>query len=70
LKTRVYYQSDPFAVVLQKDGKDVISYPSVENLIETHIKAMLASQPPDSAAARDLHEKYHTKVNTKPVIDS
>ena len=70
MKTRVYYQSDPLAVVLQKDGKNVLSYPSVEDLVETHIKGMLATQQPDSDATRDLLVKYHRKANTQSDTDS
>lgn len=60
LKTRIYYKSDPPTVTLQKDGKDILSYKTVEDLVETHIKGLLASQEADSEAVLDLLKKYRS----------
>jgi len=60
LKSRVYYQSVPPAVILQKDGKDILSYTTVEELVETHIKGLLAKQDADSEAVLDLLKKYRS----------
>ncbi len=47
-------------MVLQKDGKDVLSYKSVEDLVETHIKGLLAVHERDGKAVLDLLRKYRT----------
>ena len=57
-------------MVLQKESKDVLSYLSVEDLVETHIKGLLATQQPDSDATRELLAKYHSKASTQSDIDS
>lgn len=58
LKARVYYRTNPPEVVLQKDGKDVLSYKTVEELVETHIKGLLASPEQDSRIILELRKKY------------
>ncbi len=59
-EARVYYRTDPPEVVLQKDGKDVLSYKSVDDLVETHIKGLLAIQERDGKTVLDLLRKYRT----------
>ena len=60
MKARIYYRNDPVEVVLQKDGKDVLSYKSVDDLVETHIKGLLAVHEQDEKAVLDLLRKYRT----------
>jgi len=60
LKARVYYRNDPPEVVLQKDGKDVLSYKTADDLVETHIKGLLAMQERDGKDVLDLLRKYRT----------
>jgi hypothetical protein len=60
LKTRVYYKKDPPAVIIQKDGKDRVSYKTVDDLVETHIKGLLAVQEQEGKAVVDLLKKYRS----------
>jgi hypothetical protein len=43
-RTRVFYKEDPHQVVVEKDGKVVAIYKSVEELIEHHVKGLLARE--------------------------
>ena len=60
MKTRVYYKSNPPAVIVQKNGKDVVSYKSVDDLVESHIKGLLAVQEEEGRAVIDLLKKYRS----------
>ena len=60
MKTRVYYKKDPPAVIVQKDGKDRVSYKTVDDLVETHIKGLLAVQEEEGKAVIDLLKKYRS----------
>ena len=60
MKTRVYYKNDPPAVIVQKDGKDRVSYKTVDDLVETHIKGLLAVQEQEGKAVVDLLKKYRS----------
>lgn len=60
MKTRVYYKNDPPAVIVQKDGKDVASYKTTEELVEAHIKGLLAVQEQEGRAVVDLLKKYRS----------
>lgn len=57
-RDRIYYQQDPEAVIVQKEGKPLASYRSSEELIETHIKGLLALHQPNQELTRDLLRKY------------
>jgi hypothetical protein len=60
LKTRVYYKANPPAVIVQKNGKDVVSYKTVDDLVESHIKGLLAVQEEEGRAVVDLLKKYRS----------
>ena len=55
MTTTIYYKND--SVVIRKDGKDVMSYKSVEELVESHIKGLIAAEK-DPAKALELLQKY------------
>lgn len=57
---RIYYRKEGNGVVIEKDGRDVADYPSVEALVETHIKGLLAIQERDAKPVTDLLRKYRT----------
>ncbi len=60
MAARIYYRTEPPGVVVQKDGVNVASYPSVDQLVETHIKGLLAVQEADAREVTDLLRKYRT----------
>ena len=43
-RTRIFYREDPHQVIVEKDGKVVAIYKSVEELVEHHIKGMRARE--------------------------
>ena len=47
-------------MIVQKDGKDVASYKTVEELVEAHIKGLLAVQEQEGRAVVDLLKKYRS----------
>ena len=53
----VYYREGQ--VVLHKDGQDVLVYKSVQELVEAHIKGLLAITT-DDEQIRELLRKYHS----------
>lgn len=56
--TRIFYRESPNEVVVVKDGKEVASYRSKEELVETHIKGLLAKDQQDAGRVRELMRKY------------
>jgi HEPN domain-containing protein len=57
-KTRIFYRAEPEAVVVEKDGKEVAAYRNADELVEVHIKGLLAKNKQDSKRVRDLLRKY------------
>ena len=47
-------------MIIQKDGKDKVSYKTVDDLVETHIKVLLALQEQEGKAVFDLLKKYRS----------
>jgi ribosomal protein L13 len=47
-------------VIVQKNGKDVVSYKTVDDLVESHIKGMLSVQEEEGRAVIDLLKKYRS----------
>lgn len=56
--TRIFYRESPNEVVVLKNGREVATYRSPEELIETHIKGMLAIDQQDASKVRELLRKY------------
>ncbi|MFT7220176.1 MAG: hypothetical protein ACI8Z1_001793 [Candidatus Azotimanducaceae bacterium] len=57
-RNRIFYSKDPDAVVINKDGREVASYKTTEEMIETHIKGILAKDHQDTEKVRELILKY------------
>ena len=47
-------------MIVQKNGKDVVSYKSVDDLVESHIKGLLAVQEEEGRAVIDRLKKYRS----------
>lgn len=56
--SRIYYRQDPPAVVLERNGITVAEYRNTEELIETHIKGIMARDHKDARKIRELLRKY------------
>ena len=56
--TRIFYRESPSEVVVLKDGREVATYRSKEELVETHIKGLLAIDQQDTRKVRELLRKY------------
>ena len=57
-KSRIYYQTSPDGVVVVKDGTRLAVYKSTEELIETHIKGILAKDQQDTRKVREILRSY------------
>ena len=58
MASRIYYRQDPPGVVLEQDGIEIAVYKNAQELIETHIKGLLARDLKDTQTIRDLLQKY------------
>ena len=56
--SRVYYRTSPDGVVVVKDDAELAVYRSTEELIETHIKGMLAKDRQDTRKVREILRSY------------
>ncbi|HIE86407.1 MAG: hypothetical protein VCA12_04345 [Pseudomonadales bacterium] len=56
--SRVYYRTSPDAVVVVKDDAELAVYRSTDELIETHIKGMLAKDRQDTRKVREILRSY------------
>jgi ribosomal protein L13 len=56
--SRVYYRTSPDAVVVVKDDAELAVYRSTDELIETHIKGMLAKDRQDTSKVREILRSY------------
>ena len=56
--SRVYYRTSPDGVVVVKDGAELAVYRSTDELIETHIKGMLAKDRQDISKVRKILRSY------------
>lgn len=41
-RTGIFYTKDPAGVVVMQDGKEVCRYKSVQELVDAHVKGMVA----------------------------
>jgi len=57
---RVYYRKSPEGVVVERDGKILAVYRSPEEMVEVHIKGLLASDKHDH---RRIQELYKAKTD-------
>jgi hypothetical protein len=56
--SRIYYQTTPDGVVVVKDGAQLAVYRSTFELIETHIKGILAKDQQDTSKIREILRRY------------
>jgi hypothetical protein len=56
--SRIYYQTSPDGVVVIKDGRQLAVYRSSDELIETHIKGILAKDQQDIRKIREILRSY------------
>ncbi len=56
--SRVYYRTSPNGVVVVKDDAELAVYRSTDELIETHIKGMLAKDRQDTRKVREILRSY------------
>ncbi len=57
-RSRIYYRQDPPGVVLERNGIEIAVYNNTEELVETHIKGILAGDHQDTKVIRELLRKY------------
>ena len=55
---RVYYRTSPDGVVVVKDGAELAVYRSTDELVETHIKGILAKEPQNTKKVREVLRNY------------
>jgi ribosomal protein L13 len=55
-RARVYYRKSPKGVVVERDGKILAVYRSPEEMVEVHIKGLLASDQQDTRRIRELYK--------------
>ena len=56
--SRVYYRTSPDGVVVVKDNAELAVYKSTDELVETHIKGMLAKDQQDTRKVREILRSY------------
>jgi ribosomal protein L13 len=56
--SRIYYRTSPDGVVVVKDGAQLAVYRSTDELIETHIKGILAKDQQDTRKIRKILRSY------------
>ena len=56
--SRIYYRTSPNGVVVVKDGTELAAYRSTDELIETHIKGILAKDQQDTRKIREILRSY------------
>ena len=56
--SRVYYRTAPSGVVVVKDNAELAVYKSTDELVETHIKGMLAKDQQDTRKVREILRSY------------
>jgi hypothetical protein len=56
--SRIYYRTSPDGVVVVQDGAQLAVYRSTDELIETHIKGILAKDQQDTRKIREILRRY------------
>lgn len=66
MPARLHYAEPDGTVVLSQNGQEVLRYPSVDALIETHIKGLIArsSEDQDQRLSSRLETLYHQSTKT------
>lgn len=55
-RARVYYRKSPEGVVIERDGKILAVYRSPEEMVEVHIKGLLANDHEDAHRIEQLYK--------------
>ncbi len=63
-RARVYYREEPGGIVIEYHGAEIAVYRSNAEMVETHIKGLLAIIDVDNAEARTLRRKYEKPSST------
>ena len=56
--SRIYYRTSPDGVVVVRDGTQLATYRSTDELIETHIKGILSKDQQDTRKIRRILRSY------------
>ena len=56
-RTRVFYQENPRKVIVEKDGNPIAIYNSVEELVEHHIKGILARDQQEAERVKKVYQQ-------------
>ena len=59
-RSRLFYRESPREVVVHHDGREIARYRSAEELVEVHIKGMMAS---DERAAKQIQKIYRGETD-------
>lgn len=60
-QTRVFYRTSPEGVVVEKEGKLIAVYRSPEEMIEVHIKGLLARDQQDTKRIKNIYRDPRPK---------
>ena len=60
-RSRLFYRESPREVVVHHDGREIARYCSAEELVEVHIKGMMAS---DEQAAKQILKIYRGETDS------
>ena len=60
-RSRVFYRESPREVLVHLDGREIARYRSAEELVEVHIKGMMAS---DEQAAKQILKIYRGETDS------
>lgn len=60
-QSRIFYRKDPPGVVLERNGITVAEYKNTQELVEAHIKGILARDHEDTDKIRALLEIYQSE---------
>ena len=58
--SRIYYRKSPAGVVVVRNGEVIAEYQSTDELIETHIKGILAKDQQDTTKIREILRSYRS----------
>ena len=61
-RSRLFYRESPREVVVRHDGREIARYRSAEELVEVHIKGMMAA---DEQAAQQIQKIYRGETNSE-----
>ena len=60
-RSRLFYRESPREVVVHHDGREIARYHSAEELVEVHIKGMMAA---DEQATQQIQKIYRGETDS------